>query len=713
MDATPLTRFDPSDPSDDPSYSYPYAATNNTNSNTNITDNNINTNTMGSVRRWARRLERSCCTCAKYFPLVFVYGLTTWAAYVLIMLCSNPSKVTWLGTPTAVGGITLYLLLNWCYTTAVFTPPGSTTNDNGYSTLPTHAAPTATSFTVKSNGELRFCKKCQARKPDRAHHCSTCRRCVLKMDHHCPWLATCVGLRNHKSFLLFLIYTTLYCFYCFVASGAWVWEEIFATNTTTVESLMPVNYIMLSIISGIIGIVIGAFSGWHVYLASKGQTTIECLEKTRYLSPLRQSMHRTYINQHTPGQGVALPSYGQQLLDIHQNALPGITRPEEGEELRPEPSRSPRRNHAPDIEYGSPSRRTGMEPDLQAGTRRFTPDEMERYRARKRYEEYLDEQDSTRLPNAFDLGPRRNLLHLFGHNPWLWPVPVSNTTGDGWSWEPNPAWVGARERLAREREQQAERERVAGWGAGDDGEDDDDDDHGNNNGEGNGLLGVQGGAGRHYLHPRPPQQQHHHHQQQQPNGRNYNPARNNSLSPLPSSSATSTAAGRRTPSKADRILGRDPNLYADGGGNGESVSLRRLSPATGRTIEDELDEIDRADDGDDDDANDDNNGNDDGARNGRGAVGQQQQNQQQRHQIQPQQQPRSQQNQRHPRAEAERRALNVVTNARWGSRSPGPGPSPSASTLLRGAASPVSPAMLSSRSGSGGEEDDGDDDGVD
>ncbi|EAQ90645.1 hypothetical protein CHGG_02580 [Chaetomium globosum CBS 148.51] len=691
MDATPLTRFDPSDPSDDPSYSYSYATTSNTNADTNadtnITDNNINTNTntMGSVRRWARRLERSCCTCAKYFPLVFVYGLTTWAAYVLIMLCSNPSKVTWLGTPTAVGGITLYLLLNWCYTTAVFTPPGSTTNDNGYSTLPTHAAPTATSFTVKSNGEMRFCKKCQARKPDRAHHCSTCRRCVLKMDHHCPWLATCVGLRNHKSFLLFLIYTTLYCFYCFVASGAWVWEEIFATNASTVESLMPVNYILLSIISGIIGIVIGAFSGWHVYLASKGQTTIECLEKTRYLSPLRQSMHRTYINQHTPGQGVALPSYGQQLLDIHQNALPGITRPEEGEELRPEPSRSPRRNHVPDIEYGSPSRRTGMEPDLQAGTRRFTPDEMERYRARKRYEEYLDEQDSTRLPNAFDLGPRRNLLHLFGHNPWLWPVPVSNTTGDGWSWEPNPAWVGARERLAREREQQAERERVAGWGAGDDGEDDDDYDHGNNNREGNGLLGEQPLAAFLAL------------------GDEHN------------------GLAAESSSKADRILGRDSNLYVDGG-QGESVSLWRLSPATGRTIEDELDEIDRADDGDyDDDGNDDNNGNDDGARNGRGAVGQQpqqqnQQNQQQRNQIQPRPQPpqTQPQNQRHPRAEAERRALNVVTNARWGSRSPGPGPSPSASTLLRGAASPVSPAMLSSTSGSGGEEDgDEDDDGVD
>jgi palmitoyltransferase len=583
----------------------------------------------------------------------------------------------------AAVGVALYMLLNWCYTTAVFTPPGSTTNDNGYSTLPTHAVPVASSLTVKSNGELRFCKKCQARKPDRAHHCSTCRRCVLKMDHHCPWLATCVGLRNHKAFLLFLIYTSLFCLYCFAAAGAWVWEELFATSATTVDNLMPVNYIMLSIIAGIIGIVISAFCGWHIYLAAKGQTTIECLEKTRYLSPLRRSMHQTYINQHTPGQGVALPSYGQQLLDIHQNALPGITRPEEGEELRREPSHSPRFNNNTnnDLESALPSsRRVG--PHLQAGSRRFTPDEMERYRARRRYEEYLDEQDSTRLPNAFDLGPKRNLLHLFGSNPWLWPVPVCNTSGDGWSWEPNPRWVDARDRLARERAQQAERERAAGWGAGGDDDDDDGAEEEEDTRDDYALLrGVQGGAGRHYLRPEPrPQPPRPQQQQQRPHsGRN---------TPSPG-----ILPGRRTPSKADRILGRDPNLYADaadtpppppppggGQGGGEAVSLKRLNPTTGRTVQDELDEIDRDDDGDEYASESD----DDKQKDGVGSHQQQQQK----------------------RAEAERHALNVVTNGRWGrsaSGAPGGGAG-GASTLLRG---PASPALSSPGLGRGDDNDDG------
>lgn len=50
-----------------------------------------------SSRRWARRIERYCCTCATYFPLAFVYGVTTWAVWVVVAISSTPSKVNWLG----------------------------------------------------------------------------------------------------------------------------------------------------------------------------------------------------------------------------------------------------------------------------------------------------------------------------------------------------------------------------------------------------------------------------------------------------------------------------------------------------------------------------------------------------------------------------------------------------------------------------------------
>ncbi|XP_076388241.1 palmitoyltransferase ZDHHC2 isoform X12 [Megachile rotundata] len=68
-----------------------------------------------------------------------------------------------------------------------------------------------TNRTIK--GVIRFCEKCQLIKPDRAHHCSVCSTCVLKMDHHCPWVNNCVGFHNYKFFMLFLAYALLYCIF--------------------------------------------------------------------------------------------------------------------------------------------------------------------------------------------------------------------------------------------------------------------------------------------------------------------------------------------------------------------------------------------------------------------------------------------------------------------------------------------------------------------
>lgn len=395
------------------------------------------------ARRWARRLERTCCSIVKYFPLLFVYGLTTWAVFTIVNIGNEDTSIAWLGKTSSAVGITIYLLANWSYTVAVFTPAGSTTTTDGYGLLPTavQSQRPSTSLTVKSNGELRFCKKCQARKPDRAHHCSTCKRCVLKMDHHCPWLATCVGLRNYKAFLLFLCYTTLLCFYAFAVSGTWVWTQVISGITEEVDNLMPVNYIMLSVMSGIIGIVLAIFTGWHIMLSMRGQTTIECLEKTRYLSPLRRSYNLAH-DPHNQFHPVA-----QQIVDFHAAALPGITAPEEGEEQRWAQDRPGAQYHPP---RGPPAQRSYAE--------------LERDQSRQRYEEYLDEQDAEKLPSAFDLGWRRNMTHLLGPTPALWFIPVCNTTGDGWVWEASPRWLEACERLRIERERQRQREINAGWG---------------------------------------------------------------------------------------------------------------------------------------------------------------------------------------------------------------------------------------------------------
>lgn len=359
------------------------------------------------------------------------------------------------GIPSSIVAFTLYSLLNFSYTVAVFTDPGSPLTHRGadrheYSALPPSEQPEFTSYTVSSTGESRYCKKCQCTKPDRAHHCSTCKRCVLKMDHHCPWLATCVGLHNYKAFLLFLIYTSIFCWAVFAIAAVWVWTEIL-NDTQYMDTILPVNVVLLAILGGIIGLVLSGFTAWHISLAVRGTTTIECLERTRYVSPLRKALERprseqvprdNYWGESENTIASRLQGVGNQIIDAHANAIPGVTRLEEGEERL-----------SPLLRQSGPPNGTGshLTPAQQALTRSYA--EIERQREYDRYHEYQNDEDNDKTPSAFDLGWRRNLLHLFGERPLLWPIPICNTTGDGWRWEPSPRFLEAREHMRLRREQ--------------------------------------------------------------------------------------------------------------------------------------------------------------------------------------------------------------------------------------------------------------------
>jgi palmitoyltransferase len=57
--------------------------------------------------------------------------------------------------------------------------------------------------------EGRWCGKCSAPKPPRAHHCRFCKRCVPKMDHHCPWTRNCVSMTTFPHFMRFLVYANI------------------------------------------------------------------------------------------------------------------------------------------------------------------------------------------------------------------------------------------------------------------------------------------------------------------------------------------------------------------------------------------------------------------------------------------------------------------------------------------------------------------------
>uniref|UniRef100_A0A8C5LLQ1 Palmitoyltransferase n=1 Tax=Jaculus jaculus TaxID=51337 RepID=A0A8C5LLQ1_JACJA len=75
------------------------------------------------------------------------------------------------------------------------------------------------SFQLKP-GQVEYkSPKCCSIKPDRAHHCSVCKRCIGKMDHHCPWVNNCVGENNQKYFVLFTMYIALMSLHALIMVG--------------------------------------------------------------------------------------------------------------------------------------------------------------------------------------------------------------------------------------------------------------------------------------------------------------------------------------------------------------------------------------------------------------------------------------------------------------------------------------------------------------
>jgi palmitoyltransferase ZDHHC3/7/25 len=89
----------------------------------------------------------------------------------------------WTGLVNLAAFETLIVFICASYIRAATTDPGS---------VEKHTASKETDLYPPESDPLRlykpkrrFCEKCECIKPPRAHHCSTCGRCVNKMDHHC------------------------------------------------------------------------------------------------------------------------------------------------------------------------------------------------------------------------------------------------------------------------------------------------------------------------------------------------------------------------------------------------------------------------------------------------------------------------------------------------------------------------------------------------
>ncbi|XP_063970595.1 palmitoyltransferase ZDHHC20-B-like isoform X3 [Lytechinus pictus] len=121
-------------------------------------------------------------------------------------------------------------------------------------------------------GGMRFCNNCKAIKPDRCHHCSVCNKCILKMDHHCPWVNNCVGYANYKFFVLFLLYSVLYCMYVALTVLPYFiqfWSDISDQGSSGFQIMF------LFLLSAVFAISVTALFCVHCRLTAQNQSTLE------------------------------------------------------------------------------------------------------------------------------------------------------------------------------------------------------------------------------------------------------------------------------------------------------------------------------------------------------------------------------------------------------------------------------------------------------
>eukprot|EP00440_Ansanella_granifera_P043468 gb/GFBE01047118.1/.p1 GENE.gb/GFBE01047118.1/~~gb/GFBE01047118.1/.p1 ORF type:complete len:333 (+),score=64.69 gb/GFBE01047118.1/:1-999(+) len=253
-------------------------------------------------------------TLSNALPVMFVIGIifTIWSIYVCLHLLRllQLSKVEVDGDLRTRGMVdtvvsqTLLVLMSICFVCAVFTDPGSVPDTAEWyqeerkswgSNRYNRASPQVTLLCneVKQDGGRRFCQKCSKYKPDRCHHCRVCNSCILRMDHHCPWIANCVGFRNHKYFFLLVLYAAANCWFI-------VFTMMDSVNRALVDEMH--QYCRFLLVFGmtlavIMGMLLASFLVFHCWLLTHAATTIEfCEKQTSYSSRTVSYNHGLFEN---------------------------------------------------------------------------------------------------------------------------------------------------------------------------------------------------------------------------------------------------------------------------------------------------------------------------------------------------------------------------------------------------------------------------------
>ena len=180
-------------------------------------------------------------------------------------------------------------------------------------------------------------------KVPRSHHCKACERCTLKMDHHCSlcfppstapkcllcwsctcahgktvWISNCVGYRNQKYFVLFLVYVAVAMVLFALVTAPLLCELLDRASPYRYVYSYGWTVLVVSVAAAVFLAVLG-MGGFNLYQSALNITSVEMAQRQTYKRMVR---HRERLLALARERGLSAEEVAQRVPPIHESFVP-------------------------------------------------------------------------------------------------------------------------------------------------------------------------------------------------------------------------------------------------------------------------------------------------------------------------------------------------------------------------------------------------------